>query len=330
MVIDKTPEEIISSLESAIVTIPQNKIKNTSNINKRNEDFCVFILTYGRANNQKTYETLHRENSNFSQDLYFICSDDDSRLPEMIERFGDRVLVFNKEIAKEYNDTFDNFNKMNIVLYARNMCFTFAKKLGYKYFLELDDDYVLFSQKIPYDETILYENTVYDYDTLFNIHLDFLKNTGSDCVTMSQNGDYIGGAQNGNSINGYQRKVMNSFFCTLDKPFFFHGSINEDVNYYIESGKIGSLNFNLFGFALKQCQTQSNEGGLTDIYLSEGTYVKSFYSVICCPSSTRIGKISSGAGERLHHRVDAELAYPKILDEKYSKFKYNELHNEEW
>ena len=32
--------------------------------------------------------------------------------------------------------------------------------------------------------------------------------------------------------------------------------------------------------SLLQKETQSNSGGLTDIYLELGTYVKSFYSVI--------------------------------------------------
>lgn len=60
----------------------------------------------------------------------------------------DNVYVFNKEEAMEQCDTMDNFEKHNIVLYARNKCWEIAKELGYKYFLVLDDDYTQIAFKI--------------------------------------------------------------------------------------------------------------------------------------------------------------------------------------
>ena len=41
--------------------------------------------------------------------------------------------------------------------------------------------------------------------------------------------------------------------------------------------------------ALNQKQTQKNKGGMTDIYMSQGTYVKSFYTVMMMPSSVKVG-----------------------------------------
>ena len=65
---------------------------------------------------------------------------------------------------------------------------------------------------------------------------------------------------------------------------------------------------------MDQKRTQTNPGGMTDLYLDAGTYVKSFYSVMYAPSCVTIrdmGRIN----RRLHHRVDWNAAAPKILPE---------------
>lgn len=322
----------IENFKKAIVNCPIEKIKNiNTDENKRDETFCVFIMTFGRADNIKTYKTLMEyEGTSFNQDMYFICSDDDKHLQDYIDKFGDRVLIFNKKAMVPYLDKADNFDKYNVILYARNICFAFASKLGYRYFLELDDDYDIFSQRIFYDNEKLMMKKILDYDKLFDIHLNFLKNTPCKTITMSQHGDYIGGVGNGNAKRGWQRKVMNSFFCDIQDPFCFDGTINEDVNYYTQSGRLGILNFNLFGFALNQESTQQSSGGMTEQYLSGGTYLKSFYSLLFSPGSVKIGKISHGINARMHHQVNGNATYVKILDEKYSKKTYSEIHNDEW
>lgn len=322
----------IEKFKESVKRIPEHKILNiNTDASKRDENFCVFIVSFGRANNNRTWETLiEYEGASLNQDLYFICSDDDDHLDEYIEKFGEKVLVFNKQSMTPYLDKGDNFDRLNVVVYARNICFTFAKMLGYQYFLVLDDDYDIFGQRIFYDFEKLMQKKILDYDNLFRIHLDFLKTTPCTTISISQNGDYMGGAGNGNAIRGWQRKVMNSFFCDIERPYFFDGTINEDVNYYVQAGRQGLLNFNLFGFTLNQETTQVSAGGLTTIYKSEGTYFKSFYSVMYAPSCVKIGKISHGLNARLHHKVNSNATYPKILDEKYSKNTYEELHGDIW
>lgn len=329
----KTKEQAAYSIEKfkeAFIKYPSEKITNiNTDESNRNPDFCVFIMTYGRSDNIKTYKTLMEyKGVSFNQDLYLICSDDDKHLEKYIEKFGDRVLVFNKKLMIPYLDKGDNFDRYGVILYARNICFSFASQLGYRYFVELDDDYDIFSQRIFYDNEKLMMKEILDYDKLFDIHLEFLKNTPCKTITMSQHGDYIGGVGNSNARRGWQRKVMNSFFCDVQDPFNFEGTINEDVNYYVQSGRLGILNFNLFGFALNQESTQASSGGMTEGYLSGGTYLKSFYSVMYAPSCVKIGYISHGENRRLHHKVNGKFTYAKILDEKYSKSTYKDIHKD--
>lgn len=52
--------------------------------------------------------------------------------------------MFDKpKIAKTFDEA-DNFDDRRAIVYARNACFQIARKLGYKYFIELDDDYDVF------------------------------------------------------------------------------------------------------------------------------------------------------------------------------------------
>lgn len=324
-------KESIDGFNEAVIKYPLEKITNiNTDVTKRNSEFCIFIMTFGRADNVKTYKTLiEYENASLNQDMYYICSDDDKQLDKYIERYGDRVLVFNKKKMRPFLDKGDNFDRYNVILYARNICFIFAKKMGYRYFVELDDDYDIFSQRIFYDNEKLMMKKILDYDKLFDVHLEFLKNTPCRTITMSQHGDYIGGVGNGNAARGFQRKVMNSFFCDIENPFIFDGTINEDVNYYTQSGRLGILNFNLFGFALNQESTQQSSGGMTESYLAGGTYLKSFYSVMYSPSCVKVGMISHGVNARMHHKVNGKFTYAKILDEKYSKHKYKDVHKDE-
>ena len=146
--------------------------------------------------------------------------------------------------------------------------------------------------------------------------------SGAKTITMSQGGDFIGGE--GSKVaklhreGKFSRKVMNSFFCSTDRPFKFMGRINEDVNLYTENGIRGSLFITVPRIRLEQKQTQAGSGGLTDIYLDLGTYVKSFYSVMYAPSCVKINEMGV-TNRRLHHMVKWKHVSPMILSEDYKK-----------
>ena len=113
---------------------------------------------------------------------------------------------------------------------------------------------------------------------------------------------------------------MNSFICDVNRPFKFYGRINEDVNFYTNEGRKGKLILTIFGPMLNQKQTQSNAGGMTDIYMDKGTYFKSFYSVMYSPSCVKIALMGRYTESmRIHHRVRWNNATPMILDESTKK-----------
>ncbi|HAU87453.1 MAG TPA: hypothetical protein DCW90_18805 [Lachnospiraceae bacterium] len=279
------------------------------------DDFAVFILSHGRADKIKTLHSL--EKGNYTGKTFIVIDNEDETAEEYYKLYGERVIMFDKlEIAKRF-DTGDNFNERRTIVYARNACFDIAEKLGLKYFLELDDDYTSFMfRKIKGDKLIGIECR--QLDRLFERMIDFLEESNALTVAFAQGGDFIGGANSKTFKKKLLRKAMNTFFCKTENRFDFLGRINEDVNTYTSLGSKGKLLFTVTDACITQVQTQKNGGGMTDVYLDSGTYLKSFYSVMYSPSCVKIG-VMGASSLRIHHHVYWNNCTPKIVNERWKK-----------
>lgn len=284
-------------------------------------DFAVFILTHGRSDRVITYKTLR--DSGYTGQIYLLVDNEDKDIEQYKKKYKDEVIVFDKQKAIDFTDSGDNFQKRNSVVYARNWNFVVAKDLGLKYFWQLDDDYVVFRHTA--DENRQYttkQSKIKDLDYLLNCLIDYFENANFHALAFSQGGDFIGGPGSAvakkTAAGTFSRKVMNSFLFSTERPIKFPGRINEDVNMYVTLGMQGYLLATIGQLRLEQIQTQSNKGGLTDIYLDLGTYVKSFYSVMYAPSCVKITEMGN-VNRRLHHTVKWANTTPLILDEKYKK-----------
>lgn len=278
-------------------------------------DYVVFILTHGRANNIYTLKSLRKHG--YTGKVVIVIDNEDEQGQEYYKKF-DNVEMFDKaEIAKTFDEG-DNFQDRRAIIYARNACFGIADKLGYKYFIELDDDYSQFEYRL-YSDEIQKPKYIFNLDKVFGIMWKFYKSTPFASIAMAQGGDFIGGKMNNNAINPtLKRKCMNSFFCSTDRPFQFIGRINEDVNTYVSKQSTGLLMGTIPFVSLKQKTTQNNKGGMTDLYLDNGTYIKSFYTVMYAPSSCKI-KPMGDKHYRLHHSINWNNAVPKIISEDVKK-----------
>jgi hypothetical protein len=280
-------------------------------------DFCAFILTHGRADRVYTYDTL--KESGYTGKIYIVIDDEDSQRQDYIDRFGDKVLIFSKsEIAKTFDEG-DNFGDRRAIIYARNVCFELAKQVSCRYFIQLDDDYMNFYYR--FDGSGKYSSIrLRQLDKVLTVLVDYMGSIPALSIAMSQGGDHMGGGEGPNlQTIKTKRKAMNTFICDIEKPFQFIGRINEDVNTYTNLQRRGELFLSIMSVQVNQKQTQSNEGGMTDIYLDSGTYVKSFYSVMYSPSCVKIGELGRITPRRIHHRVKWNAAAPKIIHEKHKK-----------
>jgi len=281
----------------------------------KNNKFAVFILSHGRAESVYTVKSLRKHG--YTGDIILVIDNEDSTADEYRKRFN-RVEIFDKlEISKTFDEA-DNFKDRRAIVYARNASFEIARKLGYEYFIQMDDDYTGFDYRL-YTEESQKPKTVRSLDKVFKAVLEFYKRTPFVTISMAQGGDFIGGKKNQMARTPtIYRKCMNSFLCSLERPFQFVGRINEDVNTYVYKQSLGLLMGTIPMVSLTQKTTQKTKGGMSEIYMDNGTYVKSFYTVIFAPACTWI-KPMGDKHMRLHHAIRWNNAVPKIIAERFKK-----------
>lgn len=281
----------------------------------RNSDFVAFILTHGRPNAVHTYESLKK--AGYTGRIVIVIDNEDKKASEYYDRFGEEVYMFDKLAVSKTFDNADNFKDRRAIVYARNVCFDIAKELGITYFIELDDDYMEFWYK--YDSKGSYCNRrIKNLDSIFDSLLEYYISIPAKSIAIAQNGDFIGGAENDFAFSRRRRKCMNTFICSTERPFKFVGRINEDVNTYTWGASVGALFMTIPQVAINQLTTQKNKGGMTDIYLDNGTYIKSFYSIMFQPSSVKI-RLMGNSHPRLHHNINWGTTVPMIIEEKFKK-----------
>lgn len=280
----------------------------------------MFILTHGRADNVKTYSTLKK--SGYTGNVYLIVDNEDAQIQKYKDNFGEEfVKIFDKKAMADSIDEGNNFDNRKVIIHARNASFEIAKKLGIKYFIQLDDDYSAFDFRIDTEST---ENCgaikpIKNLDLIFNKLLNYYLSIPALSIAFAQGGDFIGGINNGKgSYRFNKRKCMNSFFCSTDREFRFVGAINEDVNTYTTLASRGDLFLTIPFVSITQSATQSNKGGMTDIYALNGTYVKSFHSVMMQPSSVKASMMNAN-NKRIHHSIAWKNTTPMIVSQDYKK-----------
>jgi len=284
--------------------------------------FGALILSHGRSDNVITFNTLRK--FGYTGDIKIVVDNEDKTVALYQEKFGkENVIIFDKKAVSDTFDEGDNFQDRRAIIYARNASFKIAEELGWTHFIQLDDDYTDWKWAFGSDRKYHPNQQIVSLDRVFMCLVDFLNTTPTLTIALAQGGDFIGGEHSRNlkaidlGVNG-KRKAMNTFVCRVDNPIGFVGRINEDVNTYIRKGMVGELFFATNCARIDQRMTQTNNGGMTDLYKDSGTYVKSFYTVMYAPSCVAVQPFQTKY-QRLHHRISWRNAIPKILREEIKK-----------
>lgn len=283
--------------------------------------FAAFILTHGRPDKVLTYDTLRK--GGYTGAVYFIVDNEDGTVDRYRKKYGsENVIVFDKKAAADRVDEGNNFDNRKVILHARNASFDIANELGLTHFVQLDDDYNSLLYRMGEGKHVgkvrpSASKTIRNLDAVFAALVEFLEETPTQVIAISQGGDHAGG------FTGLRlaRKAMNCFVCSTSRRFQFVGAINEDVNTYVLQGMRGALFLTFTGLQLNQQQTQKQAGGMTDVYLRHGTYVKSFTSVLFAPSCVSVSMMGNAA-PRLHHQINWGAAVPRIVPACVQRYEY--------
>lgn len=281
-------------------------------------DFAILIISHGRPDKMKVLHALKKVN--YTGKYYIIIDDEDDTAEEYYRLYGDKVIMFKKSELDGTFDIMDNFDGRSVPVFARNVLYKIAKDLGLKYFLELEDDTKDFVYRFVSKDLKLSSRKVLDFDSICNAMVTFLEESNADVVAFIQGGDLLGGWDRNLWKSKVVRKAMQTFFFKVDNPIYFEGRFNDDVNMYLQQGKIGKLVMSIRDICLITEETQKVGGGITEMYQKYGTYVKSFYSIMLRPDCVKIWGMTSFSGNRrLHHIIDWDSAVPKIISSDFKK-----------
>lgn len=256
----------------------------------QSKDFAVFILSHGRADTISTYRALR--DGGYTGRTFVVIDNEDNQEDLYRHKFGDDIIQFDKRDYLEKTDLGDLDTDRRIGVFARNFIQDEAKRLGYKFHLQLDDD----------------------------VHgmVELMQETSITSLSFGLSSYYLGGAENNNVQEGMIRKTMTTFLMRADDLQYFHMRMNDDITTSLINGMRGKLYYTYMPVMVYVDPTQVQHGGMTDIYKKNGTYRKSFYSVMCCPSCVKVSAM--GITEyRIHHEISWNNAVPKLLSERWCK-----------
>lgn len=285
---------------------------------KHKDDFAVFILTHGRADNVFSYKSLRKHG--YTGRIVLVIDDEDEQAKKYKELYGNEVYQFSKRKYEANSDCGINTYNRSCILMARNACWDIAEELNIRFFCEMDDDYACFGWRIPdVANRKLSHISVHCMDSILDCLIDYLDNAKQlTSVAIAQGGDLIGGVNSTLVKKGWKRKAMNSFICDTKRKFSFRGVLNDDVNTYTTTQNQGNVFLTYARVFLNQLATQSLEGGMSEFYDNCGTYQKSFMTVMMCPSAVKVS-VMGDKYQRIHHRVNYKKCCAKIINEKYKK-----------
>ena len=270
---------------------------------------AIFILSNGRPDKVKTYDYLK---TSFSGDVYILCDDQDETLPDYKDKFGSKVIVFDKDEWVKKSDPMDNFNSKKSVLYARNAVFEIADAMGYRYFAMADDDIKDLQFRYEQDGKLL-AKPVSNLDKVIGYIVQLMNDTAISYFSFGTDKNFIGGVQNRNFQKKVIDKVYNFIICKSGQQHSYKGIMNEDEIHNVLSLSTGVLLKSLTSIQIvMEPVGKAETGGNSETYKENGYYsfTRNFYPIIACPF-LEVKQNSKG----FIFGADRNLYTPKILAE---------------
>lgn len=272
-------------------------------------DVAVFILTNGRAREQKTLATL--KDCGYKGKIYLVIDDMDSQKELYQQLYGDSVICFSK---KDIDcDTFTNREEWRTPLYARNATKEIAKKIGLSYVFMCDDDISSFTLRVVRDGK-LKGFKISDITPILDKIADIMDH-GVSIFGFSQSGAYVGGANSQKYIEGCQRTCSQAMMVSINDFVEWRGILGEDLHAALDAGRTGKIVLSTMLVSIASPERTTNKGGLHDLYASNKMYVTLFYSILAYPATVTVWNKD---GE-WKHRIKRTSIAPMILNQRYKK-----------
>ena len=273
----------------------------------------LYIISKGRPH-CTTAQTLVK--MNYPGEWFIVCGNNDETLPQYIERWGEaKVLVFDWFEQVKHTDVLDNFGFEKMASGAapvRNAVFDFSRARGEKRHWQMDDDFTHFrladmekNRNIKMTGELFYKWLVRLAQYADDAHLANIGfSLSEECfpVTAKKIKQRVYAAHN----------MSNDPAITPE----WRSRFNDDTIHAIDVHRLGQRKeIQVCFMAIDTKMTQSEKGGLTDMYKNLGTVRKTAYLILLAPSAAKLTIRHS----RYHHIVVWKKLVVKMLSEKWRK-----------
>ncbi|AIF54376.1 beta-glucosyl-HMC-alpha-glucosyltransferase [Lactobacillus phage Ld17] len=144
-----------------------------------------------------------------------------------------------------------------------------AKRLGYKFHLQLDDDVHGFGYHFVQDGKLRSVKCNH-LDEVFSGMVELMKETPITSLSFGLSSYYLGGAENKNFDKGMIQKTMTTFLMRADDVQYFNMRMNDDITTSLINGMRGKLYYTYMSVMVYVDATQVQHGGMTEIYQKNG------------------------------------------------------------
>lgn len=269
----------------------------------------IFIPSYHRPKNLRTVKYFRKIGWDMRYITVFVDNETDD-IPEYEEtasEYGFNLHVFDMEEARrKYDYVHRASQSRRSAGQARNMFQDYATEKEVDFYVVIDDDTQMFT-------SYMQRRKLKDGDIIRRSFLaveDLMRKRKIGVMGLPQQGDFVGGYQQSLFI----RKVMNTTFYLL--PYIYRGERGvQDDDTSLFTGIINEGLFTgtiLHSLVLKQMQSATQEGGLTDLYNECKLLNKALVTVIQFPSAIFAEKQEQN-GNRVHHRISYKHLGPVII-----------------
>lgn len=271
----------------------------------------VYIISKGRPQ-CRTAKTLVK--MGYPGKWFIVCGTNDEYLDDYKSRWGSHVLVFDFDAQLEHTDTLDNFGfetKASGACPVRNATMKISQQRGELRHWQFDDDYNDFHRISDDLQKMQRFNSGREFeDWLFNLAKFGYKANLNNVGFPPGSETYVDNAFTfaGRVFNAHNMPSTDDLFI----PWV--GRMNDDTINAINCWRRGGYEMSIRAMNMTMPNTQSEGGGLSEMYIADGTVRKSAYPVLVAPNAAKL-VIKFG---RYHHKIDWSKLRPKLIHEKWS------------
>lgn len=274
-------------------------------------NFAVFIISHERADRVETYDTLRR--GGYIGKIFVVIDNEDNMVSTYLNRFGDDVLIFDKQAYIDKADTLESAKLKSSAVYARNAVEDFAKLFELDAFGMFDDDIVGLRYRWIENDKCRSMSVKGGLSQIFQEYSEYLVDCNIATLSFENCMFYLGGVTDEKISNerwAYQVFIRNSKF-----PVDWISIINMDIITEITTAVKGYIWWSLPHIVYESSPMNSASGGLKKVYDAISSGRRAFFATISQPSSCRPG-YSHG---KIRILQDKKKSYPMILGSRYKK-----------